>query len=388
MKSSVLLICAITIVANLMVSLPSSHAATHEQYMAQTYKLSADQIQSYTNELHSYKDVLDSLNNLIILSSDLKKAQKAAFMSFSNKVKLIMSEAQYEQWKLVTQNLERFRVISEEKHIPADMVRNIIFIERDWDDQRRVISTESTDQVNKNAQIARLKHLRDSSIIQTLGNDLGFWYVTYRDIEQEAYNNMSRYVISYNNALKIAQIENEFIKKRKEILKTVKLNSERQPLLDACDKSLAEAIKFSLDQETFNKWQYYKSHQLEINLKRNYKLGDNAIKAFKTAYNKFAIEEYNIFYTNKYKQTDEKRSAIDAANKKFCDSVKPLFISENIYKEWEGRWLYTFNKRINDKFKKTSGTQYDVYDVYNLILAPLIEFYEKAVPGFEAPELP
>ena len=60
-----------------------------------------------------------------------------------------------------------------------------------------------------------------------------------------------------------------------------------------------------------------------------------------------------------------------------------------IIDHWDDIWD-TLSEYI-DKQKQNetkSGPIYDEYDIYNLILAPLIEYYEANVPGFEAPELP
>ncbi len=60
-----------------------------------------------------------------------------------------------------------------------------------------------------------------------------------------------------------------------------------------------------------------------------------------------------------------------------------------IIDHWDDIWDTLSEYIDKQKQNKTkAGPIYDEYDVYNLILAPLIEYYEANVPGFEAPELP
>ena len=60
-----------------------------------------------------------------------------------------------------------------------------------------------------------------------------------------------------------------------------------------------------------------------------------------------------------------------------------------IIDHWDDIWD-TLSEYIDkqNQGETQEGYIYDKYDIYNLILAPLIEYYEANVPGFEAPELP
>lgn len=319
-------------------------------YLMQNYRLTDDQADRYQSKLIKFQSKLDHLRQQTLTSDQIKKRQKDAFIAFSGEVATVFSPEQYRQWKRTTQNIERFRYLSENMLVDRNATIALYNAEHEWSMERKALWNSSISEAEKHAVNQNLMEKLAATTVQILGPVLGKDYLNYKAEEQLAYINMDKYKTPYNEAFQIAKIEREYSAKRQEIRSVKRQHSETQALLDACDVDLLQAIKDRLTGTTGTKWERYHRDRLSSDMKTRYGLDQAAIAKFKSAYNRFAIEEYKIFHTNNLSLA-EKCSALEKAAETFLTTVEPLFTAQK-YAEWEGRWRYLFSRRLENKRNK------------------------------------
>ena len=157
---------------------------------------------------------------------------------------------------------------------------------------------------------------------------------------------MDKYGVTYKDAFTIAKIEDTYKQKRANILNSNKKNAEREVELMAIDDEMAKKIAKTVPSVSV-KWKKVNNAALDHTLKSRYGLNQEQINKFKTAYNKYAIEEYKILNQKKLSDSD-KYDQLSQLGETFCKTVNPLFKVDN-YKKWDGWWKYDFERKMKRK---------------------------------------
>lgn len=95
----------------------------------------------------------------------------------------------------------------------------------------------------------------------------------------------------------------------------------------AIDDEMAKKIAKTVPSVSV-KWKKVNNAALDHTLKSRYGLNQEQINKFKTAYNKYAIEEYKILNQKKLSDSD-KYDQLSQLGETFCKTVNPLFKVDN-----------------------------------------------------------
>lgn len=183
-------------------------------------------------------------------------------------------------------------------------------------------------------------------IVQLLGEEDADWYFTYRALETRTFINMDRYGISYKDAMDIAGFEEEHKRMREKAYRSGKPYGEIEIDLLNLEEKLEQNVTKTLP-NIQTRWNAINHAKLDYDMKSRFGLNSVQIKEFKTAYGKYAIEEYRIMGQAGISGS-EKYSRLSRLSEEFCKKVEPLFQPDN-YKKWFGWWDYKFQLKMKGK---------------------------------------
>ena len=321
----------------------------HKEYMMKTYKIHHGKAEKYIEEiLPALERENETLKDQRISSAKFKEAQKNLYRKYGQMVSQVFSKGRYKTWSSCTQELERYHVLSETKFIPLEKMYALHKMESAWEKERNQMWAATDDEQKKIENTVELLTKLNEQIRQLLGEEIGNWYIAYKDLTFRAIYNMDKYGATYNEGYQIAQIEVDCSKQRQKIWE--KRSRNRNEELQAIEDYKLNAIKKAVPAQIAERWVSVNDYYLDYTLAKRYGLSKAQINQFKNAYNKYAITEYKINIQKKL-PASEKANKLTEANDKFCETIRPIF-SEDSYKKWKGKRMYDFNQRVEKRYKQ------------------------------------
>lgn len=313
-----------------------------------TYKINRLKVDKYEQDvLPALERENEQLKNKKISSAKFKEEQKKLYKKYGVIVSNVFSKGRYKTWSSCTQELERYHVLSETKLVSIEKMRALHKVESQWEKERDQMWTGAGEESKKYQNAEDMLTNLNKQIRAILGIEDGNWYISYKRMTFSALDNMDKYGVSYNDAFIIAKIEETHKQKRINILNNRrKKNAEKEVEFVTLDDKMAKEITAAVPSASM-RWKKVNSARLDHNMKTKYGLTQAQITQFKTAYNKYAIEEYKIISQKKLSDSD-KYNQLSQLNDDFCKTVNPLFRAAN-YKKWHGWWKYDFERKMKRK---------------------------------------
>jgi|GEM_PF-2091167 hypothetical protein len=318
------------------------------EYMKTVYKLEDGKVEAYMSLRSQFDSSNSSLKDRRISSQEYLREQKNLFDIFYAKVKLIFNEEQYFRWSTCIEKIERYLFLSEDRLVRRAKVRALYKEETKWLESKADLWESGIDASSKyEAELVLLDSL-NASIRRILPDDAE-WYIDFKALGQNAMSNMDMYAVSFNEGFRIAEIEKKYSIMRHEIIDRSGMKwADKEMDMSVLENKKKEEIFSCLPNDAAMRWFQVNRNRLNNIMGRKYGLDKKQISSFRTAYNKYAIEEYKILNEYNDKSVSEKEVLLREANEIFCNEVKPLF-ADNKYKEWYGWRQYTFKRRIKAK---------------------------------------
>lgn len=326
--------------------IPGVNIGKRKEYMMRTYKINSQKADEYEQILFSLQKENDQLKNRKISSTQFKAEQKKLYKKFGTIISQAFSGGKHKKWSSCTQEMERYQILSENKFIPYEKMRALYKAESEWVKERDKMHKDTGEAWEKYENSDTMVSELNIKIKQILGTENGTWYIEYKRLFFRALDNMDKYGVTYKDAFTIAKIEDTYKQKRANILNSNKKNAEREVELMAIDDEMAKKIAKTVPSVSV-KWKKVNNAALDHTLKSRYGLNQEQINKFKTAYNKYAIEEYKILNQKKLSDSD-KYDQLSQLGETFCKTVNPLFKVDN-YKKWYGWWKYDFERKMKRK---------------------------------------
>lgn len=315
--------------------------------MMKTYKINSLKADKYEQDvLPALEREKEQLKNKKISSAKFKEEQKKLYKKYGMIVSEAFSKGRYKTWSSCTQELERYHVLSETKLIPIEKMRALYKAESEWEKEREQMWAGAGEELKKHQVTEDMLTNLNKRIREILGIEDGNWYIFYKRLTFAALDNMDKYGVSYNDAFAIAKIEETHKQRRINILNSRKKNAEKEVEFMTLDDKMTKEIAAAVPSASA-RWKKVNNARLDYSMKTKYGLTQTQITQFKTAYNKYAIEEYKIISQKKLSDSD-KYNQLSLLSDDFCKTVNPLFQAEN-YKKWYGWWKYDFERKMKRK---------------------------------------
>ena len=309
-------------------------SAQRRAYLIENYNVTSAQAEQYETVLAEMKEQDTRLCDSQVSSQAFKQARRLLIRNFRQQVAAIFPKEAYRVWRKSNQEIDRYNILSNEKLVSPEQLRNLYAIERKWLADRDAVRNGNEAENVKHEREAELLNSLQAEIFRALGTELGEWYFDEKELQQLAYRNMDSYGATYQEAQNIARIETSYKKKRKAVYQEDIKFAQKEEKLFALDDQKAEEVRRAVSQEVADRWFVITKNQLDYTLQKRYGLDKSQITKFKTAYNVYAIEEYRILGDKKMLNAD-KLQQLSNANRQFCETVQPLFASE-AYTRWQG----------------------------------------------------
>ena len=322
-------------------------SAQRRAYLIEIYNVTSAQAEQYETVLAEMKEQDTRLCDSQVSSQAFKQARRLLIRNFRQQVAAIFPKEAYRVWRKSNQEIDRYNILSNEKLVSPEQLRNLYAIERKWLADRDAVRNGNEAENVKHEREAELLNSLQAEIFRALGTELGEWYFDEKELQQLAYRNMDSYGATYQEAQNIARIETSYKKKRKAVYQEDIKFAQKEEKLFALDDQKAEEVRRAVSQEVADRWFVITKNQLDYTLQKRYGLDKSQITKFKTAYNVYAIEEYRILGDKKMLNAD-KLQQLSNANRQFCETVQPLFASE-AYTRWQGWRQYTFDRKMKQK---------------------------------------
>lgn len=322
-------------------------SAQRQAYLSETYKATPEQIEQYESILADVKAQDASLCESAMSARSFQQARKSLIHRFQQRVSSVFDEGQYHIWETCNKEIDRYHLLSNEKLATPQQLYALYDVERKWLDDRKIVRDGGEAENVKHEREAELLNTLQADIFRVLGTELGGWYFNEKALQQLAYIYMDKYNATYREAENIARIENKYKEKRKAVYQEEIKYAQKEEKLFGLDDQKAEEVRQAVSQEVADRWFVITKNQLDYTLQKKYGLDKEQIARFKTAYNVYAIEEFQILGNKKLSQAD-KLQQLNDANRQFCETVRPLFASE-AYTRWQGWQQYTFDRKMKQK---------------------------------------
>ena len=326
--------------------------AGRERYLKENYGLTSGQIAAYEAVLADLERQDKAFKDRRISSKEYEKLRVALYKGYERQVAAIFTPRQYDEWCNTVRAHERYRVLSEERHVPKEQMYALHEAEQGWLEERAALWQGSEDESLKHRRNRELLADLQAKIRTILGQQEGDWYIETKALILRALSNMDKYGATYHEAYRAAEIENLYTRKRKAILaENTRHYSEKEEKMLQNDEAREQAIRQALPAEVADRWSSVNRSYLDYALAKRYGLDKSQITSYKEAYNAYAITEYSIIYEDKKLSADEKLEKLNEANRVFCEAVRPLFAAD-AYTKWEGWRKYSFERRMEQKSSK------------------------------------
>lgn len=323
--------------------IPNVDVKKRKEYVMKTYKVDKNKANQYEHILSSLQEENYRLKEKKISSVQFVADQKKLYKKYGEIISNTFTKGKYKTWSYCNQELEWYQLLSDYKLIPYETMRILYKTEKEWVNKRRQLWNGSNEEWTKHEKSESMLAEQEDELRQILGLDNGNWYINYKKLYFRALANMDKYETTFKDALSIANIEQEYKQKRNDILNKGKKYAEIELELLSNDDEMSNAIA-NIAPSAHNNWKKVNNAILDYELNAKYGLTQAQITQFKTAYNKYSIEEYKIRNQKKVSNT-EKYNQVCQANEAFCQIVNPLFKVEN-YKKWYGWWKFSFERRM------------------------------------------
>ena len=316
-------------------------------YMTATYHIHSVKTRNYEQLRKRMLKANDRLKDKVMSAERFRAEQKRLYRLYGDTISQLFDKGRSRTWSRITQELERYQMLSEVKLTPRDKMLALHKLESEWEKNREAMWKGSDTEARKQAKEADMIAELNGEIRKLLGTDVGNWYIEYKTLGFMALLNMDKYKTSYKNGHAIAEIELKYRKKRADILKTKKKYAEKEVESMKNDEKKEQEIFASVPADVANRWKKVNAAVLDYTLQNRYGLNQLQTTKFKAEYNKYAIEEYKILNAKKLSPAD-RYARLDKLGDSFCRKVKPLFSAEN-YVKWQGWWQYDFERRMKRK---------------------------------------
>lgn len=327
--------------------IPGVDAKKRKEYLMKTYRIHSLKVEAYDKILLDLQRDNDLLKSKKMTSQQFRAKQRKLFEKYGDRVSQAFSKGRYRSWNQLFQNNERYLVLSETQLVPREVMRKVYTAERECEGQRDRMLASSAAESEKWEQREILLEKLNNEICQLLGNEVGNWYIAYREREFNAYSNMDKYAVSYKQALAITDVERTYRLKKAEIFKSGKKNADKEVDFINNEQEKERAIYAALPADVANRWKRVNNAVMDNILTRKYGLTPSQITDFKKAYSRYAIGEYNINRQKKLSVQD-KHKQLAELNTTFQETVRPLFSAKE-YLKWQGWWVYKYNKKMERK---------------------------------------
>lgn len=327
--------------------IPGTNVKKRKEYMMKTYKIHRGKADAYEQILANLQRDNDLLKSRKMTSAQFRSKQQKLYKKYGDKISQLFSKGRFRSWSILTQELERYQVLSENKFIPRDNMRALHKAESSWEEKRNNMRKSSIGEDEKFKKEDAMLDELNKQICQILGNENGNWYIIYKRMELVTLDNMDKYGTSYKDAYSITQIEDNYRQKRTTILSSSKKHAEKEVDFMANDRAKEQEIASSVPADVTARWKKVNNAMLDNILKTRYGLGQSQITNFKKAYNKYAIDEYKIL-SQKQVPPSERYSQLAQLSENFQKTVQPYFQTTQFTK-WQGWWKYNFNKTMKRK---------------------------------------
>lgn len=326
--------------------------AGRERYLKENYGLTSGQIAAYEAVLADLERQDKAFKDRRISSKEYEKLRVALYKGYERQVAAIFTPRQYDEWCNVVRAHERYRVLSEERHVPKEQMYALHEAEQGWLEERAALWQGSEEKSVKHRLDRELLENFRNKVRAVLAADNGEWYISTKALTLGAQRNMDKYGATFREAYRIAEIEDLYARKRKDILAQKERHySVKEERLLLNDEAREQAIRQALPADVAGRWVRISRSRLDYELGKLYGLDKSQITSYKEAYNAYAITEYSIIYEDKKLSADEKLEKLNEANRVFCEAVRPLFAAD-AYTKWEGWRKYSFERRMEQKSSK------------------------------------
>ena len=329
------------------VAAQSVTSAQRRVYLMDIYDVTASQADRYEAVWSSVKEKDADLRDSRLTSKDFTKARKSLIREFRQEVSSIFNEEQYHIWETCNKEIDRYHVLSNEKLVTPKQLYGLFKVERQWLDDRNAIRTGGDPQNVKHQRQADLQKALQKEICRVLGEELGQWYIDEKALQQAAIGNMDKYNATYREGERIARIDKEYKYKRKAVYAEKIKYAQKEEKLFQLDDQKAADVRSAVSRQVADRWFTITRNQLDYVLQKNYGLDKTQIARFKTAYNVYAIEEFQVLAQKKVSNA-EKLQQLEEANRQFYETVRPLF-APDAYVRWQGWHQYTFERKMKQK---------------------------------------
>lgn len=318
-----------------------------EIYMRNSYGLTIWQAKEYTNALNFKKDKILFLQSKQISAERYIAEYESIYDEFKSQVSKIFFSSQFEMWrKVIADNCEIYRMLSEDWLVPIDKVLKVSEIETGYYQKRYDMSLSNMDELGKKKEKARLGTELRSNLNKILGEELGRTYLLRKHIWEDAIKNMDVYNISYKEAYNLSEIERYYKGKRSEVYAKGINKGEQKIELEKVENDKLQALTTMLENSTFLKWESRMNNYLEFSLINDYGLSKLQVEKFKELYNSYVFEDYKI---RKSRSSESDKYIMSMkAHQKFCANIKSIF-NHKTYDRWLVEMTYKFERHRDSK---------------------------------------
>ncbi len=318
----------------------------HKEYVMKTYGVDAEKADAYEEILTSLNQENDGLKSRKMTSQQFRTEQSKLYKRYGTIINQTFYGGKYRTWSYCTQDGERYQMLSDNRLIPYNKMRTLYEMEREQFKEHNALWKGTDEESVKYEKENEMNRKHKERIVQLLGEEDADWYFTYRALETRTFINMDRYGISYKDAMDIAGFEEEHKRMREKAYRSGKPYGEIEIDLLNLEEKLEQNVTKTLP-NIQTRWNAINHAKLDYDMKSRFGLNSVQIKEFKTAYGKYAIEEYRIMGQAGISGS-EKYSRLSRLSEEFCKKVEPLFQPDN-YKKWFGWWDYKIQLKMKGK---------------------------------------
>lgn len=318
----------------------------HKEYVMKTYKVDAEKADAYEEILTSLNRENDELKSRKMTSQQFRTEQSKLYKRYGTIINQTFYDGKYRTWSYCTQDGERYQMLSDNRLVPYDKMRALYEMEREQFKVHNALWKGTDEESAKYEKENEMSKNHKARVIQLLGEKDTDWYFTYRTLETRTFINMDRYGISYKDAMTVAGLEEEHKRMCDKMRRSGKPYGEIEIALLELDEKLEKNVANTLP-NVKTRWNAVNHAKLDYDMKSRFGLNLVQIKEFKTAYGKYAIEEYKIMGQAGVSNA-EKYSRLFRLSEEFSKKVESLFQSDS-YKKWLGWWNYKFQLKMKGK---------------------------------------
>lgn len=324
-----------------------ANISQRKEYMIKTYKINAKKAELYEKLRIDLLQENDELKEQKMTSSQFKNKQKMIYKKYGDAISQVFSKGRYRSWSIMTQELEYYHMLCDNKLISRDKMRLLQKLESEADENRTTINVSNGEESEKLKSKYSLMEKQKEKIHQILGVEDGDWFINYKEMYLTSLINMDKYKTSFKNAYTIAEIEKEYAVKKSMIFKVKKKSAEKEEDFLLNEENKVKAINASVPSDVAARWKKAYDNQVDFIMAYKYGLSQAQRLKFKSEYKSYAIKEFKIL-SNKKLSDEDKYSQLKQLNEEFLKNVAPLFSHEN-YIKWKGWCKYDFQRKMRRK---------------------------------------